>query len=105
MEIFDRIIEQLTYNPREPLIFSTSLFLFMFLGFTFVYMLLQHRLKPRLLFVMLFSYYFYYKTSGFYFGLLALVTVSDYFIARRLATHRSKWLVALSLLIELGMLG
>ena len=118
--MFDRIIEQLTYNPREPLIFSTSLFLFLFLGFTFVYMLLQKHLKPRLLFVILFSYYFYYKTSGFYFGLLALVTVSDYLIAKAiyssLLVRRSsllvprssllvpRLLVALSLMIDLGLL-
>ena len=117
MEVFERILDQLTYNPREPLIFSTSLFLFLFLGFTFVYMLLQKKLKPRLLFVMLFSYYFYYKTSGFYFVLLAVVTISDYYIAKKIASLRSeecssttsrfspRLLVTLSLVIDLGLLG
>ena len=119
--MIDRLIHLLAYHPQEPLIFSSGLFLFLFLGFSFIYMLLQQRLNARLVFVTLFSYYFYYKSSGLYFWLLALVTVSDFFIARgiqRLADgaaadatrtnhvrHWRKALVALSLLIDLGLLG
>ena len=101
----DRIIDLLTYHPDEPLIFSTGLFLVLFLGFTFIYMLLQRRLYLRLLFVTAFSYYFYYKSSGFYFGLLAVVTLSDYFLAKGIARWHSRWLVTLSLMIDLGLLG
>ena len=72
----DRILDLLIYHPDEPLIFSTGLFLILFLGFTFIYMLLQRRLNLRLLFVTVFSYYFYYKSSGFYFGLLAVLPVT-----------------------------
>ena len=119
--MIQRLISLLSYNPQEPLLFSSGLFLFLFLGFSFVYMLLRRHLQPRLLFVTLFSYYFYYKSSGLYFFLLAIVTVSDYLIARRIQTlaDRSltekgkerclrrcrKWLVALSLMIDLGLLG
>ena len=111
--MFERILQQLTYNPDEPLIFSSGLFLMLFLGFTFVYMLLQHTRTLRLLFVTAFSYYFYYKTSGFCFLLLTLITVSDYVIAWAIARlgGRSRgsfaaWLlVTLSLLIDLGLLG
>lgn len=119
--MIQRLISLLSYNPQEPLLFSSGLFLFLFLGFSFVYMLLRRHLQPRLLFVTLFSYYFYYKSSGFYFFLLAIVTVSDFLIARHIQTladrsltekgkerclrHRRKWLVALSLLIDLGLLG
>ena len=119
--MIQRLISLLSYNPQEPLLFSSGLFLFLFLGFSFVYMLLRRHLQPRLLFVTLFSYYFYYKSSGFYFFLLAIVTVSDFLIARRIQTladrsltekekerclrRRRKWLVALSLMIDLGLLG
>lgn len=119
--MIDRLIHLLAYHPQEPLIFSSGLFLFLFLGFSFIYMLLQQRLNVRLVFVTLFSYYFYYKSSGLYFWLLALVTVSDFFIARGIqrlaevsaadatrtshARHWRKALVALSLLIDLGLLG
>ena len=119
--MIQRLISLLSYNPQEPLLFSSGLFLFLFLGFSFVYMLLRRHLQPRLLFVTLFSYYFYYKSSGLYFFLLAIVTVSDYLIARRIQTladrsltekgkerclrRRRKWLVALSLMLDLGLLG
>ena len=58
--MIDRLIHLLAYHPQEPLIFSSGLFLFLFLGFSFIYMLLQQRLNARLVFVTLFSYYFYY---------------------------------------------
>lgn len=103
--MIERILYLLTYHSDEPMIFSSGLFLIVFLGFTFVYMLLRCTLSLRLLFVTAFSYYFYYKSSGLYFGLLAVVTLSDYLIAQCIARHRSKWLVALSLLIDLGLLG
>ncbi|MBR4897362.1 MAG: MBOAT family protein [Prevotella sp.] len=106
----ERIIYQLTYHPDEPMLFSSGLFLFLFLGFAFLYMMLQHTRTLRLLFVTAFSYYFYYKSSGFYFFLLAVVTLSDYLIAAgiyklkdRKTTGRA--LVALSLLVDLGLLG
>ena len=110
----ERLIELLTYHPDQPMIFSTGLFLMLFLGFTFIYMLLRRIRTLRLLFVTAFSYYFYYKSSGFYFALLAVVTLSDFLIARGIATLKNrgettltaqKWLVALSLVIDLGLLG
>lgn len=118
----ERLLHLLTYHSDEPMIFSTGLFLIVFLCFTFIYMLLQRTLTLRLLFVTIFSYYFYYKSSGLYFGLLAVVTLSDYFIAKRISgfvnnsateNHLSspssrlvpRLLVALSLLIDLGLLG
>ena len=118
----NRLNDVLTYNPDSPLIFSSGLFLFLFLGFTLVYMLLQKATTARLLFVTAFSYYFYYKSSGIYFVLLALVTVSDYVIGyyidrvndshnfsktdsdKRYYKTIAKWLVALSVAIDLGML-
>ena len=104
-EIVDAVLQQLQYNADEPLIFSSALFLFLFAGFSIVYALLQRQTTARILFVTLFSYYFYYKSSGFYFFLLALVTVSDFYIARLLSRHRSRWLVALSVAVDLGLLG
>lgn len=99
----------LTYHPTEPLIFSSGAFLFLFFGFTFVYMLLQRKLTARLLFVTAFSYYFYYKSSGTYFFLLAVVTVSDFFLARSIYLHRNsprlkKLMMAASLTVNLGLL-
>ena len=59
-----KLADILTYDPRQPMIFSSGLFLFLFLGFSLVYVLLQKHTTARLLFVSAFSYYFYYKSSG-----------------------------------------
>lgn len=78
----NKVAEQLLYDPSQPMIFSSGVFLWLFLGFMFVYMLLERKLTARLLFVTAFSYYFYYKSSGIFFFLLAVVTVSDFLLAR-----------------------
>ncbi|MCF0160117.1 MAG: MBOAT family protein, partial [Bacteroidaceae bacterium] len=107
------VIEQLLYNPKQPMIFSSGIFLFLFLAFSFVYWCLHRTDTLRITFVTLFSYYFYYKSSGFYFVLLAVVTLSDWLIGRAIYRMREggesrakqRGLVALSLLIDLGLLG
>ena len=79
---WSKLAEVLTYNAKQPMIFSSGLFLFLFLGFSLIYMLLQKKDTARILFVTLFSYYFYYKSSGFYFFLLGGGD-SDGFLAGR----------------------
>lgn len=105
---WSKLSDLLTYNPQQPMIFSSGLFLFLFLGFSLVYVLLQKHTSARLLFVSAFSYYFYYKSSGFYFFLLGIVTVSDFLLARRMERTETPWkrklLVTVSLCINLGLL-
>lgn len=106
---WNRLPEVFVYHSEAPMIFSTGIFLWLFAGFVLVYLSLQHRTTARLLFVTMFSYYFYYKSSGTYFFLLAIVTVSDFLIARQMdstvhALKRKGWVV-LSLCINLGLLG
>lgn len=110
MEILDRLLALLQYNPKEPLLFTSGMFLFAMLFFTLGYFLLRRKLSARLIYVTLFSYYFFYKNSGGYFLLLAVVTASDFIIAQRIARLREeapcwsrRWLWA-SLLIDLGLL-
>lgn len=104
----EKLNSMFTYDLHAPMIFSSGLFLWLFAAFSIVYVLLQRRLTARLFFVTLFSYYFYYKSSGTYFFLLALVTVSDFCIARfmqrtSILWKRKTW-VMLSLSINLGLL-
>ena len=105
---WSKIAEVLTYQSDKPMIFSSGLFLFLFLGFSLVYALLRKKDTARILFVILFSYYFYYKSSGTYFFLLGIVTVADFFIAGRMARiesrARRRALLLLSLSINLGLL-
>lgn len=100
--------ELLTYNPVSPIIFSSGLFLWLFAIFMVVYVALQNKYTARVIFVTLFSYYFYYKSSGNYFFLLAIVTCVDFYLARYMSgvecKKKRKWLVALSVSINLGLL-
>ncbi len=102
------LLKQLTYDKSSPLIFSSGLFMIMFAVFIVIYTLLRKMSIARTLFVLAFSYYFYYKSSGFYFFLIAVVTCSDYLIAEIISKTESrarrKSLVALSLIIDLGLL-
>lgn len=101
-------IDLFRYDPRSPMLFSSGLFLFVFLGFSLIYGLLKRRLMLRIVYVTLFSLYFYYKTSGLFFLLLVGLSLSDFAIGRLI--HRSrrsgarKGLLVLSLLINLGLL-
>lgn len=104
-----KLLDQFRYNPEEPLIFNSGIFLFLFLGFLTIYITLSKTHRPKLLFVTLFSLYFYYKSSGMYFLLLLSTTFIDYTLARFISQSVSPWkrssLLAVSLVANLGLLG
>ena len=107
-DFLQRLLSLLSYNSAEPMIFSSGVFLWLFAAFIAIYVALRRHDTARIIFVTCFSYYFYYKSSGFYFFLLAVVTVSDFIIARTMQQvdrkGLRKLLVALSLAINLGLL-
>ncbi len=110
--VFANLQKVLTYDPSSPIIFSSGLFLVLFVCFSLIYYMLRNRDTARILFVTAFSYYFYYKSSGLCFLLLAAVTVSDYVIAHFIWKAKTagwdrrtpKLLLVLSLVIDLGFL-
>ena len=103
-----RLGQAFVYDPQAPMIFSSGVFLWLFSAFSLCYFALRHRTVLRLVFVTAFSYYFYYKSSGIYFFLLAIVTVSDFLLARWMSRASRqgirKTCVALSLVVNLGLL-
>ncbi len=107
-EFWSRLVALLTYDPLSPMIFSSGLFLFLFAGFLIIYVALRKTPTARILYVVAFSLYFYYKSSGIYFLLLLFASVSDFILAQLI--YRSKrqglrrlWL-AMSVVVNLGML-
>lgn len=105
---FSKIPEQLQYHADAPMLFSSGVFFFLFIGFLLVYMMFQRKAKWRILYVTLFSLFFYYKSSGIWFLLLIFTATSDFLIGRVLHVSTKqglrKALVVLSLCIDLGML-
>lgn len=97
------------YDPTNPLLFSSSLFLGMFLIFYWVYILTKKHAHFRTVYVTLFSLFFYYKAGGLYFILLVISSGMDYFLAG--AIHKSnkqtlrKTLLVVSMVTNLGLLG
>ena len=105
---FTHLLDQLKYNSQAPIIFSSGLFLYLFLFFFAVYLILYKHQRSRIVYLTAFSIYFYYKSSGWFFLLLLLLTVSDFYIARYLVQASKptvrKLLILLSLGLNLGML-
>ncbi|MES2284502.1 MAG: MBOAT family O-acyltransferase [Bacteroidota bacterium] len=104
----DKIIEQLTYNAKDPLLFNSGFFLFFFciflLGYQFLY---KHKLS-RVIYFTIFSLYFFYKACGFYFGFILLSAVIDFNLANWIYSAKTKaqknGILIFSIIINLGLL-
>lgn len=105
---FHKLLQEFVYNPKEPMIFSSGFFLFLFLGFLAVYSLVYKHNRLKNIYLTLFSIFFYYKSSGLYFILLLITAVVDYNLARQIARTDDKrkraWFLVASLVVNLGML-
>jgi alginate O-acetyltransferase complex protein AlgI len=103
-----KILDQFIYHPQAPLIFSSGAFLFFFLFFLVIYRALIPYTRLRILWSIIFSVFFYYKSSGVYFLLLVFSVIIDFFLARWIENAASararKALLVLSLVANLGML-
>lgn len=108
MEILENIKRLLLYDPSSPLLFNTGLFLVLFLLFYIGYSLLSRLPRTKMVFVILFSLYFYYKSSAECCFILLGVCVSDYFLGLYLGWLQRDWLrrcvVALNVVLNVGML-
>lgn len=96
------------FNPESPLLFTSKGFLLLFAVFLLIYNLLRKNFTLRLLYITVFSVYFYYLTSGIYFWLLIAMSFSDYtlgfFIHKAKEKRTKKWLLTASLVLDLGIL-
>jgi len=106
---WEEVKEILVYNPDKPLLFNSGLFLFLFTAFMLGYIFLSKHRTTRIAYLTLFSFYFYYKTSGLFLFLLLATLLFVYFSALEIEKSTSKnwkttWLV-LSVMVLLGLLG
>lgn len=104
-----KVAQQFVYNPDEPLLFNSGFFLFLFTGFLWLYVALSPTHRPKMIYVILFSLYFYYKSSGEYFVLLIFAAIVDFTLAKLIFHSREKWqkkiFIVITLMINLGLLG
>lgn len=108
-EFWSTLVALLTYDAQAPMIFSSGLFLFLFTAFLLLYTALRSQPTARIIYVVAFSLYFYYKSSGIYFLLLLFASTSDFILAQLIYRSKGQWLrrlfLFLSVAVNLGMLG
>lgn len=106
---FTKITDLLVFNPGDPLLFGSSLFLFLFFVLLIFYRAFAHSKNVRILLVLFFSLYFYYKASGIYFLLLIFSAVVNFFFGRWIYQNKEplprKFLLIANVIINLGVLG
>lgn len=114
------LADMLAYDPKAPMLFSSGLFWFLFILFIPFYALLKKSRPKMVLFVVAFSVYFYYKSSGLFFLMLLATSMIDWLISRRIYAlrmreaqssrpdhwrKRAKLMMWLSIVISLSILG
>lgn len=112
-EIDDTVIENFTgmflYDPSAPMLFSSGVFWTLFLVFLPIYALLKRSKLQMSLFVVAFSLYFYYKSSGLFFLMLMATSIVDWLVSRWMYRLRSRGarltLMWLSIALSLSILG
>ncbi len=83
-------LNQFLHDEKEPLLFHTGIFLFIFsiflIGYSFVYK--GHSIRN--IAIVAFGFYFYYKASGVFLLLLILTITADYFFSMLMERQRNR---------------
>ena len=114
MENIDQLIDTealtsaLLYDSHNPLLFNTCAFMLIFLLFLAIYRMMRRHHTVKMVFVILFSLYFYYKNSAECCFILMGVCVSDYLLGRWMGCAGQRWvkrsIVAINVIVNVGML-
>jgi len=107
--IVHSILPALKYDSTHPLLFNSTFFLFFFLLLVTFYPWVANRIKTRTWYLLLFSLYFYYKTSGVFVLLLVATALVNWLLGSLIYRSNSKkWRVLFflgSAVWNLGTLG
>jgi len=101
-------LHQFLYDAKNPLLFNNGFFVYFFAVFISLYYIFRNRNTARSWIVSLFSLYFFYKASGYFVVLVLISAVVDYVLSNAIYRQRVKknkqWLLAFSIIINLGLL-
>ncbi|MCZ7602324.1 MAG: MBOAT family O-acyltransferase [Melioribacteraceae bacterium] len=108
-DLFQNIIELLSYDPFRPLLFNSGFFLFFFIFILIFYRFFWRNKRAKVFFLTVMSLYFYYKSSGLFFYLVILSSIIDFIAAKYIyaveSGSKKKLYLILSLITNLGILG
>ncbi|GAB4333711.1 MAG: MBOAT family protein [Flammeovirgaceae bacterium] len=97
------------YSEKSPLLFTQSAFWVFFFVVYLIHNILYKENKLKNIFLTIFSFYFYYLSSGFYVILLLISTLIDFYIGKKIyltdEPKKRKELMILSLVSNLTLLG
>lgn len=107
--IFNNFIEALKFDPVRPLLFNSGFFLFFFVFILVFYRFVWKNYRAKVLFLLVMSLYFYYKSSGVFFVLIIVSSIIDYIAGKIIYETESKayrkLFLVISLVMNLGILG
>ncbi len=99
----------LLFDPKAPMLFSSGLFWMIFLIFLPVYALVKGSKWKMVFFVVCFSLYFYYKSSGLFFLMLIATSLIDWSLSHLISRLQKRgWRLTVmwvSVAISLSILG
>lgn len=105
---FSTFLSQLSFDILNPLQFNTVFFFGLFTVFYVLYAAVFNNIKVRNALLLAFSIYVYYKLSGLYVILMAVVALSDFLLGKQILKTenegKKKWLLFTSLVISVGSL-
>ena len=108
-DIWQNLLQLLDYDPKAPMIFSSGIFWGLFIVFMPVYAMLRRRKWQMVTFVIAFSLFFYYKSSGWFFLMLMATSLLDWNLSRLMAVLEKRWQRRLclwtSIIVSLSILG
>lgn len=104
---WSNVVKLLQYHPQQPLMFNTGLFLLLFPVVFLVYVLLSNQTrKGAITWLVFFSLFFYYKSSGIYWTLLLANGLFNWWMGGAISKSSSQKMAKLWLIIALiGDLG
>ena len=104
---WEQIKSFLSYSVDKPWFFTEFSFLLIFGFFLLIYAFLVDKNKWKKIYIIAFSLFFYYKSSGPFLGLFVLMIVSDFLFAKYIAKQyglKKKIYLFISLLYSLSFL-
>jgi D-alanyl-lipoteichoic acid acyltransferase DltB (MBOAT superfamily) len=106
---WQNILKLFSYDRNNPILFNSGLFLLLFTIFLLIYTFTFNRKTLRTIYVICFSLYFYYKTSGEYAIILILSILINFFLALAITGAGKKYqknlLFIFSILVNVSVLG
>lgn len=106
---FSLLKDLFLFDQRDPLLFGSSLFLFLFFALLVFYRIFANSKNARILLILFFSLYFYYKASGIFFLLLIFSSALNFYYGKWIFNSaeglKRRALLITNVVINLGVLG